>query len=188
MARLRCFAGVGFPDVVRGELAALLTRLDPGCPGVKWVDPIGMHLTLKFFGSVDEARLPELTGALKRAAAAAAPFQAQLSGVGAFPDTRKPQILWVGTAQGGPEFVSLARAVEDEAEAIGFEPEPRPFRPHVTLGRAKGDADRCRTGETLETTLFESSSWRVETLRLYQSRPSPAGSFYECLWESPFLP
>lgn len=161
-----------------------MTRMAPQCPGVKWSDPEGMHLTLKFFGGIDESRLPELMKALARAAAAA-PFRARLSGIGAFPDARKPQVLWAGTAEGGPEFVRLARRIEDESEEIGFEPEPRPFRPHVTLGRVKGAA-HGDIGEILRTAQLESSPWQVEDIRLYQSRPGPAGSIYECLWKTPF--
>jgi 2'-5' RNA ligase len=187
VASLRCFAAVGLPSAVREEIAAFVARLHAGCPGMKWSDPAGLHLTLKFFGSVDETRLPALSEALARAASAAAPFRARLSGAGAFPDARKPQVLWTGAAEGGPAFLRLARAVEEETEAIGFEPEPRPFRPHVTLGRAKEGTDKLRTGETLQTAVFESSSWSVEGLRLYRSRPGPSGSVYECLQEIPFL-
>ena len=134
MARLRCFVAAGLPEPVRGELSAFVMRLAPGCPGVKWADPAGMHLTLKFFGSVDEKRLLELTAAVARAATVVVPF-----------------------------------------------------RPHVTLGRSKGGTDKRRTGETLQSAHFESSSWGVESIQLYQSRPGPAGPTYECLWKAPFM-
>lgn len=186
MARLRCFAAVAPPDAVRAELAAFAARLAPGCPGMQWAAEAGLHLTLKFFGDVDETRLAELAGALARAAAASRPFRARFSGAGAFPDTRKPQVIWAGADEGGADFLRLARAVEEETEKIGFEPETRPFRPHVTLARAKTGADKRLAGEAVEAAVFESSRWEVRALHLYRSRPGPGGSVYERLTEVPF--
>jgi RNA 2',3'-cyclic 3'-phosphodiesterase len=109
---------------------------------VKWVRPENIHLSLKFLGEVDETREPELMAALKQAAGARhepRPLTLQITGFGVFPDYHRPHVLWAGvTAE--PALELLQHGVEQAFAPLGFPTEPRPFRPHVTLGRASRDA------------------------------------------------
>lgn len=109
---------------------------------LKWVKPENIHLSLKFLGEVDDAREPELHGALQRAAGTRGeprPLTLQLTGFGVFPDYHRPHVLWAGVAP-DPGLELLQHAVEQAFAPLGFPTEGRAFRPHVTLARAARDA------------------------------------------------
>jgi 2'-5' RNA ligase len=99
--------------------------------------PERVHLTLKFLGEVPPEDLPRITSALGRVTRQGEPFDATVSGFGAFPSTRRARILWAGIGAGAEGFRALSRAVEDVLEPEGFVREDKPFVPHLTLGRAR---------------------------------------------------
>ncbi len=85
MAPVRTFVAVELPDAVGRALGATIDGLRRVVDGVRWVRPEGIHLTLKFLGDVEEAQIPEVVGAVGRAAGEVAPFALQTGGVGGFP-------------------------------------------------------------------------------------------------------
>ncbi len=102
-----------------------------------------VHLTLKFLGEVSPEDLPRVAAALGRAARAGEPFDAVVSGFGAFPSARRARILWAGIGAGADGFRALSRAVEDLLEPEGFARDDRPFVPHLTIGRAPSGPGRA---------------------------------------------
>lgn len=98
------------------------------------------HLTLKFLGEVPEERVGEITRTLERALLGAPAFPITLRGLGAFPSSAHPRVIWVGVAQGDQALIDLARRTEGALEALGFPPEERPFSPHVTVRRLRPGA------------------------------------------------
>ncbi len=136
---MRAFVALNLPPAVREALwAATAAVRDQGLP-VKWVRGDGIHLTLKFLGEVEDERERELVAALARAAQGARALPLALGGFGVFPDFRRPRVVWAGIAP-EPGLELLQHRVEQEFAALGFASEARPFRPHVTLGRAARDA------------------------------------------------
>jgi len=136
---VRLFVALNLPPPVREALWAATARLRDLELPVKWVRGEGVHLTLKFLGDVADEREPELAAALTSAAAGARTLSLALGGFGVFPDFRRPRVVWVGIAP-EPGLEILQHRVEQEFAALGFPTEARPFRPHVTLGRAARDA------------------------------------------------
>ena len=106
---------------------------------VKWVRPEALHLTLKFLGDVDEAREPSLRAALGQVCNDARPVTLHIEGFGVFPDFRRPRVVWAGVAP-DPGLELLQHRVEQAFGPLGFPTEGKPFRPHLTLGRAARDA------------------------------------------------
>jgi len=124
---------------VREALWAATARLRDLDLPVKWVRGEAVHLTLKFLGEVADEREPELAAALTSAAAGTRTLSLALGGFGVFPDFQRPRVVWVGIAP-EPGLEILQHRVEQEFAPLGFPTEGRPFRPHVTLGRAARDA------------------------------------------------
>ena len=151
---------------------------------VKWVRPEGVHLTLKFLGDVDDAREPELRAALTEAAGRGEPrgVTIQIEGFGVFPDFRRPRVVWAGVTP-DPALELLQHGTEREFGPLGFPPEGRAFRPHLTLGRAGRDA-RARDFEGFEGALaamrFEETVV-VETLDLMRSTLERGGAVYQAI-------
>jgi 2'-5' RNA ligase len=138
---MRLFAAVPLPEPARTEVSSLLDRLRRSDLPVRWVHGDGLHLTLKFFGEVAPERLDVIEEAVRQANAGSEPLAMRLDDFGAFPNPRRPRILWIGV-EAPPALELLQDRLERRSEAIGFPPEGVPYRPHVTLGRVR-ESQRC---------------------------------------------
>jgi RNA 2',3'-cyclic 3'-phosphodiesterase len=171
---IRAFVALPLPDGVRREVASLIARLSPSLPDVRFVRDEGVHVTLRFLGWTRAETLAAIEAPLARAAAACPPFEMSIRGLGTFPDRGSPRVLWLGL-----DLPAAARrlqaACEEAAVATGFEPEPRAFHPHLTLGRWRGRTRRPALPET------DLGSARTSELILYRSDIRPAGSVYAAL-------
>ena len=176
---MRLFVALNLPPPVREALWAATARLrDLNLP-VKWVRGEAVHLTLKFLGEVADEQAPEVEAALTRAAAGARPLSLALAGFGVFPDFRRPRVVWVGV-DSEPGLEILQHRVEQEFAPLGFPTEGRPFRPHVTLGRAARDArpgDFTGLEESLGRLQFSDTAL-VSALDLMESTLQSGGAVY----------
>jgi 2'-5' RNA ligase len=183
MERIRSFIAIELPPPIRAELGSVQEKLKAGRhPFVKWVDPEGIHLTLKFLGGVDSNLIPEIIKAVTRIAQPAAPFSLQLGGLGVFPGWQRPQVVWVGMGGEVDKLVALQRDIEAALSPLGFAPESRPFRGHLTLGRLRERAlprDKQSFGTWVQSVRFESKlSFEVKALSLMKSQLTPSGAIY----------
>jgi 2'-5' RNA ligase len=177
---MRLFVALNLPEAQQAAIhahARFLRELD--LP-VRWVAPETIHLTLRFLGEVDEARVGEVKAAISRVAARFSPFSVPIGGFGVFPSVTRPRVFWVGV-EATPELTRLQRELEAELAGLGFPPEPQPFHPHLTLGRARREARPSDFRGLPEW----SSRWRyrdvlaVESVDLMQSHLSPQGARYQ---------
>ncbi len=134
---IRSFIAFELPTEVRTSLAAIQNALKDSVPGVRWVKPAGIHLTLSFLGDIPEEQVPDIHGAVGKAAEGARPLSLRLSDVGAFPDPSRPRVVWVGLDGDVAELAEIKKKLDRELSPLGFVPEGRAFRPHLTLGRVK---------------------------------------------------
>jgi len=135
---IRSFIAIELADATRRAIAATIRELREGPAGdrIRWARPETLHVTLRFLGDIDPARVPALTAALHAEAAGVPPFALTFGELGAFPSLRRPQVVFfrVGPQQ---SLEALASAVERAVVQAGFAAETRPFHPHLTLGRAR---------------------------------------------------
>ncbi|MBI3312148.1 MAG: RNA 2',3'-cyclic phosphodiesterase [Candidatus Omnitrophica bacterium] len=175
---MRLFVAVELTEQARQEVAALQVELRQTGADVKWVEPENLHLTLKFFGEVDKARLLELIETLKKCAVCPA-FSFELQGVGAFPALERPRVIWLGMNEGKEPMERLAGSLEKECALLGFPMGDRPFSAHLTLGRVRSEKRLPQLAQKLETTAFKTSEpIRVDRLVLFQSVLSSTGPAY----------
>lgn len=167
------------PEAVRRALWRDTAPLRASALPVRWVREDAVHLTIKFLGEQPAGRESEIAAALAPVAARARPFGLSVNGLGAFPDARRPRVLWAGL-EPVPALELLQHDVELTLAQLGFESEARPFHPHLTLGRVKSGARRDAFAglEPLLTTHAVSGEFAVENLVLMESRLTAAGSEY----------
>lgn len=171
---------LNLPDGVRRALWEAAAPLRELGLAIKWVPPEGIHVTLKFLGEVPEGREAQLRGALGRAAAGGGALSLVVGGFGAFPGIDRPRVIWAGL-EPDPALEGLQQRVEREFVPLGFPSESRPFRAHLTLGRAARDA-RPRGCEGLEETLIglrHRDTAIVAAVDLMQSVLQAAGAVYQ---------
>ncbi len=176
---IRLFVAIPVESPAVEELGALLERWQGHEWPVKWVRREGLHLTLKFLGSVEESVLGPLQSALSAAVAGTPQLSFTLTELGAFPSFRKAQVLWAGL-ESEPALELLVHRIEQECEVLGFPVEGRAYRPHVTLGRVRqGRALGSAARELLESTGLAPVSFTSTQAILYQSLTGPGGSRYQ---------
>jgi RNA 2',3'-cyclic 3'-phosphodiesterase len=186
--KLRLFIAVRFSDEVRENLARMQERLRhrlPPAADIKWVPPANIHLTLQFLGNVDAGLLPKLAGSLNGAYDDVAPFTAELAGLGAFPSPRRARVIWAGMRHGADGLRALHAATLRVTEGFGFEPEKRPFKAHVTLGRARS-RKRRQPGPDISAALepqaeVEIGKCQIGAVHLVKSELKPQGPEYSNL-------
>jgi len=180
----RLFIGIGFPDAYRQALNSLikaLSRLTDA--SINWSKSDTWHLTLKFLGETGEGRIPAVKAAL--AAVDFAPFTLRAGDAGAFPEARRPKILWLGLAEGGEQAAILAEAIEDSLAAIGIPREKKPFRPHLTLGRIRRPSPGDWSPVLDAAAALEWPPFAVTHFTLWQSTLTPEGAIHTLLAEFP---
>jgi 2'-5' RNA ligase len=172
----RLFAGIPVPEPARTELAAVLDGLAGRGWPVRWVRPEGLHLTLKFFGTVADDVADGLAGALAAAAAGTGPIPMTTTTLGAFPAGRPARVLWIGLDSPG-SLELLQDAVERACVPLGFEVEGRPFHPHITLGRVT-EGQHLPAGAIAGLPPVGAIPFLADRVVLFQSHPGRGGSVY----------
>jgi len=181
--QIRSFVAIELPEEVRKGLARLRAELERDEHRfVKWVDPGGMHLTLKFLGNIPSKRVTEVTGAMEEATQGIYPFRLEISGLGAFPGLKQVRVFWVGIGGEVDKLSKLQQTIDAALAALGFAKEERPFVPHLTLARIRQGAsppERRSFGELVDSTIFEEKyPVEVEAVNLMKSQLTPAGAVY----------
>lgn len=133
---IRTFLAVVLSDETKRRFEELCTELSQELKGFKWTRPDQLHLTLAFLGDVEASKIPQLISGLSPVVRKRSAFDAQWSGLGAFPKPERASILWAGVDLGRNQLLSLHREVADALVSLGFSPDSK-FTPHVTLARAK---------------------------------------------------
>lgn len=184
---LRLFIAIELNDALRLELGRLEDELRDASATqvVRWVDPKNIHLTLKFLGNIDGMRVDSLTAALERAADGVAPFILTAQGLGAFPNTQRPNNIWVGLSGDTGSAALLARRIDDECAQEGFARDERGFNPHLTLGRVKretSNTERAAVGETVQQVPKTTyGTIQADAIHLISSDLRPTGPVYRTL-------
>lgn len=141
MTSIRAFIAVYLTDEVKNALGEIARSLSQRLPsgGVRWVRPEQMHLTLRFLGDTTTDRLPVIQTALDDVAGRCTPFVMHLDGIGCFPSLRRPRVVWVGLGGEVERLAALKAVLDASLTPLGWPPEDKPFRAHMTLGRVKDE-------------------------------------------------
>ncbi len=185
---IRCFLAINLST----EAERFLSRSIEELRGlyrkkVKWVRPENCHLTLKFLGNVEEGTINDVESKVRQISSTYSPFEITLGGTGVFPNPRFPKVLWFGLKGELASLRQLHRDIEQGLTCFGFEPDNRPFMPHVTVGRVKS-----RSWKTSELEKFlkidpPPLEMAIEKIHLYQSILHPGGPEYRSLASFPLI-
>jgi len=150
---------------------------------LKLVEKENIHITMKFLGDVDERLLEQVKNAVSELSFE--PFRMELVGVGAFPNLRRPRVIWAGMTSGAEETKRIYDDLETGLEGVGFRRERRRFSPHVTIARVRSGRNRDRlVEEVLSHRDDVFGRFEVSRVRLKRSVLTPRGPIYSTLAES----
>lgn len=179
---MRVFLALEISPSVKEYLQGIIKIMASRITGVRWVKSEGQHITLKFFGELDEAMVENIRTRLLSIEDKFEPFETTIKGIDAFPNKRRARVIVVTLEKG----VDIAKAIFNDIEVallpLGFEGEKRDYTPHITLGRKKEQSP------ILERDIPDLNGMRfiVDRLVMFRSTLTPQGAIYSPLWEIGF--
>lgn len=184
----RLFIAIPVPDDVRAAVEAIveMVRAGNGNNGVRWVRMDGLHVTIRFLGPTPDEKVPAVAALLEPIAHAATPFSIRLAGAGAFPSARRPRALWLGIGDGVGELAALQGAFQKPLAALGWPPDDRPFRGHLTLARSDGarGGPAAAAGLATASAGFE-ATFTADRIVLFESITGHGPARYEPVAQAP---
>jgi 2'-5' RNA ligase len=178
MAKIRTFVCFEIPASILERLSSLQDKLKSLGSGISWTRPEGIHLTLKFLGDVEEAQIDAIASAVEKAVAEVKPFTVTVKGTGAFPDFRRPRVLWAGIEEAGGSLLKLQSRIDEELLRLGFPKEKRGFSAHLTMGRVKSTQAIEKITARLREESMDAGEFIAEEIIVMQSNLLPTGAVY----------
>lgn len=185
---IRSFLAVDLPMALRESMLSAAMGLRTPAADVKWVRPEGIHFTLKFLGNIEEGQVEPIVNAVSGVITGQKPLALKAEGMGAFPDLRRPRVIWIGMTGDIERLMVIQKNIEQVLSVLGFPAEDRPFTPHLTLGRVRynkkfsGLAHKIQGLKDINFTPFT-----VNELILYKSALRPEGAIYTPLRRLPLI-
>ena len=179
---MRLFTAVPLNFNVQDALSKVVGNIPTPSGAVKWVEPLQAHLTLLFLDEQKEERLPEILQNLREAAKGMIPFEVRLGGVGAFPNLKKPRVLFIPVTEGGEKLTLLNDRITQALGPLGIPPSEKGFHAHVTLGRVKTFKDAGEVARAAQTACPEHLGKIIaDHFSLFRSELTPKGPVYTVL-------
>lgn len=179
---MRLFLGIELTDPLRAQVDRIQSLLRPSRADVRWVDAEGAHLTLHFLGEIDEDAVRRVDEAIAAAVTGTPAIDLRLEGVGAFPDERRPRVVWVGCYGEIDKLEALHDGIGEALRRLHIGTEARRFHPHVTLGRVRSPRHLARLasliGKLRDSRL---GNLPVHEIVLFHSQLTPSGARYSAV-------
>ena len=181
MQKIRSFIALDVTSpAVLDKIVQVQRELLSADPSIKLVERKNIHLTIYFLGEVHPTTLKEIEKILAKIKHP--PFYMKLEGIGAFPSTSNPRVIWIGVTRGADEITLLYKQIMAGLRKLGFKPDPRGFSPHVTIARVKSK-DRGKIARLLMSSRpIDFGINPVDSVKLKKSTLTPKGPIYEDLF------
>lgn len=149
MKTIRTFLAITLPDEVSSSAARWMDAAGATGDGIKWVPKDNLHLTLKFLGEVDNVETPRVCQTLATICESIDPFDLHFLGTDGLPSLERARVLTVKVEDPSGSLTRMVGEIERRFAELGFKPEPRDYRPHLTLGRIRRGS-RSASDEVIE--------------------------------------
>jgi 2'-5' RNA ligase len=174
---VRLFIAIEIPPPVRAAYASLLKNFLAIAPQAKWVRAQNLHVTLKFLGETESAKLGPLQNVLS-SVRSPDPVNLEFRGLGFFPNEKRPRVFWAGM-EASANLKALAADIDHAVHRLGFPLEERPFTPHLTLARFQPSGIPPKLLLAIQQKIEQSfGSLRTAEFHLIESKLKPTGAEY----------
>jgi len=182
MSKIRSFLAIELPPTIAKGIERVQYDLKQSHADVRWIESNRIHLTLKFFGDIEEEACDGIMDAVGKAVTDVKPFTLTIKGLGGFPRWKNPRVVWLGVEDEDGVLKPLQGVIEKGLGEIGYPQEERAFKPHLTLGRVRSPKGKPELLKKMEGFLHvELGKFRVERLVLFKSDLRPTGPIYTAL-------
>jgi len=179
----RVFAAIELSADIRDRIQQHIQQLHAAVPECdpSWSRVENIHLTVKFFGDVEQSNLAQIADAASRSVMNFSSFQILINGTGAFPKPSQPRVIWIGVEDPTKQLLRLQSEFEAECAREGFTKEKRTFSPHLTIARIRKPVGARKLAEVNNSLGFDSMDLLVNELVIFRSELSSKGSKYTAL-------
>ncbi len=179
---VRAFLSIDIDDqALLSRVSQIQQMLDLQAAKMKLVEIDNIHFTLHFFGDTPLSKLDQIKEHLEKIEIE--PFEIIIAGVGAFPNKRRPRVVWIGVTQNGQQVRDLKLEIDSMLKGIGYQPERRKYTPHATIARVRHVKDSIRMVSNLEEIANELiGTMTVSGFNMMKSTLTPTGPVYDILW------
>lgn len=183
----RTFLALDLDEPLRRQLIELQRELDVVGADVRWTRPELLHVTMKFLGDVrDDNDLSRVCAVATEEAGEIEAFEFSVAGIVCAPPRGRTRMVWVGVDDDTTRMAELHRGLDGAYAAMGFARENRTFRPHLTLGRLKGDRRMEPLRQAVAAMAGRSFGLQqAGELVVYASELRPQGPIYTVLTRAP---
>lgn len=190
--KLRLFVGISAPEEWKFALKEWRGRIQSRFSNSfgRWTSEANLHLTLRFFGSVEDAKVAAICEALREISERTQKFAVSPGNLGCFPNLSRPRIVWLGLGGATERLSELESRVRSATTGFGQPPEDRPFHPHLTLARLKEPTrdDRAEIAELIhKQEPVQAENWKICSFELIRSDTGSDGSVYTHLANFPLV-
>jgi 2'-5' RNA ligase len=177
MSSVRVFLAIPLPQQLKGAIQTLQKNLRSQIAGVRWVRPENLHLTLHFFGEVEQETLEKIKVSVLSVTGCNRPFAVEVKGLGAFPNRRRPRVLWLGL-EPKDQLMQVYENCRQSLQQAGVATESRPYSPHLTIGRLRQPKSGLSALTELDSSIGDEMIGRfsADRLVLFESRLQPGGA------------
>ncbi len=175
---LRLFIATDPDSGLKERMGEIIGSLKVPNDGVKWVRLDGIHLTIKFFGNIDEKEISKISEVSKRTLEGVGDIKLKIRGLGTFPGGNRPRVIWVGIGGEVDRLAALKSDIEDALYDLSYPKEDRPFNPHLTIGRVKGRPPVMALEKIKDMRDIEVGDMVVGGFHLFKSDLRPTGAVY----------
>jgi len=186
---IRSFLSIEIPKAVKLELSAVQNKLKK-IKGIRWVLPDNIHLTLKFFGDINQEQVDDIKNIISSVCLNIRPMTLKIGGFGGFPDMDKPRILWAGLDGEIKRLCKFQTLIDKTLQKMDLSMDKKMdkkiFLPHLTIGRIK-EPKKCDIlkKEITDINILTTTKWRVDNVVLFKSQLMQNGAIYTHLWDFP---
>jgi RNA 2',3'-cyclic 3'-phosphodiesterase len=176
--QIRSFVALELPENAIKFLDEIAAVLKQSRADVRWTRSGSVHVTLKFLGNIEVSRISDVKRAIDPVFRSQEPFVTAISGLGVFPNLRRPRVIWAGFDDSLGHLGKMAGLIDRALENLGFESETRSYNPHLTLGRTRSDKGKDTLVDLIRDLECKGPSFEVDRATLFQSILSPTGPRY----------
>ncbi len=190
---MRAFFAIEFPDRLKRVYAEALPGFRDRFPGLRWVRPESIHLTMRFLGEIEEAAATDLEAPVAAVAREIEPCPLSLGAPGSFGPPSAPRVFWLAVDTGREALETWQPRLERAVLENGHAPDNKPWKSHVTLARNRGgrrdrggageDASGSAWREAASASELPGGSFSLTELTLMSSRLTPQGPIYSPVWK-----
>jgi 2'-5' RNA ligase len=171
-------------DDIISRISHIQQRLDKQYAKMKLVEPENIHFTMRFLGDTPISKIDTIREHLQKLSFES--FSIDIGHVGAFPNTKRPRVVWIGVETNGDLVTAIKKEVDALMNPLGYKPETRKFTPHATIARVRHVRDLQGIEGNLHDLAHEQAgSMTVSSIKMMKSQLTPSGPIYTELWAIP---